>query len=283
MSKIAIVTDSTAYIPKELAEKYRIRTVPLRVHWGSDTYRDGIDIKTVDFYERLKTDPVTPTTAAPSIGDFQKVYEEALESAEAVVSIHIAALLSATLQSAEQAKVLLPGKSIELIDSGSTSMAMGYMVLAAARAVEAGASLGEVLAAARRLIAAARITFTVDTLEYLRRGGRIGAAQAFVGNLMDVKPILDLRDGRVEPLERVRTKKKAVARIVDIIAQHAESQNNAPVRLAAVHALVPDEAAALLDMAVARMNVVETVTTDFSPTIATHSGPGTLGLVYTLA
>ncbi len=283
MSKIAFVTDSTAYLPKELAEKYQIRMVPLRVQWGAETYLDGIDITTAEFYERLKTDPVTPTTAAPSIGDFQHVYQEALESAEAVVSIHIASQLSATCQSAEQAKALLPGKSIELIDSGSTSMAMGYMVLAAARAAEKGASLEEVIAAARRLIAPARIAFTVDTLEYLRRGGRIGAAQAFMGNLMDVKPILELRDGRIEPVERVRTKKKAVARIVDMIARHAESLNNAPVRLAAVHALVPDEAAALLETAVARMNVVETVMTDFSPTIATHTGPGTLGLVYTLA
>jgi DegV family protein with EDD domain len=283
MRKVAIVTDSTAYIPKELVEKYQIRMVPLRVHWGSETYRDGIDIKSVDFYERLKTDRVTPTTAAPSIGDFQQVYQQALETAEAVVSIHLSSLLSATCQSAEQAKLLLPDKPIEVIDSSLTSMAMGYMVLAAARAAETGASLEEVTAAAKRLIATARIFFTVDTLEYLRRGGRIGTAQAFMGNLMDLKPILALQDGRVESVERVRTKKKAVERIVDMMVHHIESEIHGPVRLAAVHALVPEEAAALLEAAAARLNVVEKITTDFSPVIATHTGPGTLGLICTLA
>jgi DegV family protein with EDD domain len=281
--KIALVTDSTAYIPKELVEKYQIRVVPLRVHWGPDTYLDGIDIKTADFYERLKTDRVTPTTSAPSIGDFQQVYQQALETADAVVSIHIASQLSATVSSAEQAKALMPDKSIEVIDSRLTSMAMGYMVLTAARAAENGASLEEVTAAARRMIEPSRIIFTVDTLEYLRRGGRIGAAQAFVGNLMDVKPILELREGRVEPVERVRTKKKAVERIVDMVVHAAVSKDHAPVRLAAVHALVPEEAEALLEAASPLLNVVEKVCTDFSPVIATHTGPGTLGLICTPA
>jgi DegV family protein with EDD domain len=283
MPKIALVTDSTAYIPKDLAEKYQIRMVPLRVQWGSDTYLDGIDIKTAEFYERLKTDRLIPTTAAPSIGDFEQVYRQALETADAVVSIHIASQLSATVSSAEQAKALMPGKSIEVIDSRFTSMAMGYMVLAAARAAENGATLEEVTAAARRLIDLSRLIFTVDTLEYLRRGGRIGAAQAFVGNLMDVKPILELREGRVEPVERVRTKKKAVERIVDMVVQSPACQDNSPVRLAAVHALVPEEAEALLEAASARVNVVEKVCTDFSPVIATHTGPGTLGLICTPA
>jgi DegV family protein with EDD domain len=279
MRQVAIVTDSTAYIPKELVEKHQIRVVPLRLHWGADTYRDEIDITTVEFFERLKTDRVSPTTAAPSIGDFQQVYREALESAEAVVSIHIASQLSATVSAAEQAKAMLADKPIEVIDSSLTSMAMGYMVLAAARAAEEGASLEQVVAAARRPIASTRLFFTVDTLEYLRRGGRIGAAQAFMGNLMDVKPILELREGRIEPVERLRTKRKAVERIVDLVVKHSESQDHAPVRLAVLHALVPEEAAALLQAASARLNVVEKIVTDFSPVIATHTGPGTLGLV----
>jgi DegV family protein with EDD domain len=283
MRQVAIVTDSTAYIPKALVEKYQIRVVPLRVHWGSETYRDGVDIQSAEFYERLKTDRVTPTTAAPSIGDFQLAYREALESAEAVVSIHIASTLSATVSSAEQAKALLPDKPIEVIDSNLTSMALGYMALVAARAAEEGATVEQVAAAARRLMTSAHIVFTVDTLEYLRRGGRIGAAQAFMGNLMDVKPILELRDGRVEPVERVRTKKKAVERVMDMIVRYAASEDHAPVRVAAVHALAPEEATALLDAVSARLNVVEKMIADFSPVIATHTGPGTLGLVCTPA
>jgi DegV family protein with EDD domain len=280
MGKVAIVTDSTAYIPQEYIEQYQIRVVPLSVHWGDKTYRDGVDIEPAEFYDRLKTDRQMPTTSAHSIGAFQQVYHQALESAETVVSIHLSSQLSATFSSAEQAKTLLPDTAVEVLDSSLTSMALGFMVLAAARAAERGESREQVVAAARRLIETSRILFTVDTLEYLRRGGRIGAAQAFMGNLMDVKPLMELRAGRVEPVERVRTKKKAVERIVDMICQHAESLTNGrPVRLAVLHALVPEEAAVLLEMAASRLNVVEKITTGISPVIASHTGPGTIGLV----
>jgi DegV family protein with EDD domain len=157
---VAIVTDSTAHLPKALTEQYHIQVVPLLVQWGADTYRDEVDIQSAEFYERLKADHMVPTTAAPSIGDFQKVYAQALQSADAVLSIHIAAQLSATFSSAEQAKALLPGKQIEVLDSNQTAMAMGFAVLAAARAAEQGQSLEQVSAAARRPLAHAHIVFT---------------------------------------------------------------------------------------------------------------------------
>ncbi len=276
---VAIVTDSTAYIPRALVEQYQIHVVPLRVHWGAQTYLDGVDIQSVEFYARLKTDRVTPTTAAPSIGDFQKVYSQALETAEAVVSLHISSRLSATSEAAEQAKALLPGKAIAVIDSLTTSMALGFVVLAAARAAEAGASLEQVSAAARALTPYTHVVFTVDTLEYLRRGGRIGAAQAFVGNLMDVKPILEVRAGRVEAVERARTKRKALERVADIVVGYVQGYASPEVRLAVVHALCPEEATVVLETVAPRLKVVEKVMTDFSPVIATHSGPGTIGII----
>jgi DegV family protein with EDD domain len=274
---VAIVTDSTAHLPKELVSQLDIRVVPLLLHWGADTYRDEIDIQSEEFYARLKSDPVIPTTSAPSIGDFQAVYNQALQTADAVLSLHIASPLSATFSTAEQAKALMPGKQIEVIDSRQTAMALGFGVLAAARAAEQGQSLEQVAAAAQRALANAHIIFTVETLEYLRRGGRIGSAQAFVGNLMDVKPILELRDGRIEAVERARTKKKALDRLVDMIV--AFCPDKTPVRIAAIHALRPDEAKALVKATSARLVVAETVVTDISPVIATHTGPGTVGLI----
>ena len=274
---VAIVTDSTAYLPQALVDQYQIHVIPLRVQWGDETFRDGVDIKAADFYERLKTDRVVPTTAAPSIGDFHQMFDAALETADAVVGILISSALSATCSVAEQAKALMPGKRIEVIDSYLTSMAMGYVVLAAARAAEQGKLVEQVLGAARAPMLHAHVVFTVETLEYLRRGGRIGAAQAFLGDLMDVKPILGLREGRIEPMERVRTKKKALDRMADMIVGYA--QGHTPVRLAALHALAPDEAADLMEAASVRLEVVEKVIAELSPAIATHTGPGTLGLV----
>jgi len=274
---VAIVTDSTAHLPRELVQQHGIQVVPLLVHWGADTYRDEIDIQSEAFYARLKADPEIPTTAAPSIGDFQAVYRQALQTADAVLSLHIASPLSATFSSAEQAKAMMPGKPIEVIDSRQTAMGLGFAVLAAARAAEAGQSLEQVSAAARRCLERVHIVFTVETLEYLRRGGRIGSAQAFVGNLMDVKPIMELRDGRVEAVERARTKKKALQRLVDMIVGFCPDKT--PVRIAVIHALRPDEAKALIKAASSRLPVAETVVTDISPVIATHTGPGTVGLI----
>ena len=276
--RIAVVTDSTAYMPKDLLEQYGIAVVPNVVNWGKHTYRDGVDIQSGEFFERLKKDPVLPTTSVGSIGEFRDVYAKAAEGADAVLGIHLSAKLSGTYSAAVQAAAMVPGKRIEVIDSNATAMAMGFVVLAAARAAQAGKTFDEVAQAARVAIPNVGVVFTVETLEFLRRGGRIGGAQAFLGSLLDMKPILDLRDGRVEPIERVRTKKKAVERVLDIIVQRASGKQ--PVRLATLHAAAPQEAAALLENAKQRLNAVEAILCDVSPTVAVHAGPGTVGLAY---
>jgi DegV family protein with EDD domain len=275
---IAVVTDSTAYMPPELLEQYGIFVVPNVVNWGTQTYRDGIDIQSKAFFERLKTDPVLPTTAVASIGEFHDIYAKAAQEAEAVVGVHLSAKLSGTYSAAVQAAKMLVGKRIEVIDSNATAMAMGFVVLAAARAAEAGQSVEQVVQAARDTIPHVGVVFTVETLQFLRRGGRIGGAAAFVGSLLDMKPILDLRDGRVEPIERVRTKRKAVDRVMDIIVERTNGKS--PIRLATLHANVPEEAAALLAKCKQRVGAAEAIMCEVSPTVATHTGPGTIGLAY---
>ncbi len=275
---IALVTDSTAYMPADLLDRFGIYVVPNVVNWGTQTYRDGVDIQSNEFFERLRNDPVLPTTAVASIGEFHDIYARAADEADAVLGVHLSAKLSGTYSAAVQAAGMLPGKRIEVVDSNATAMAMGFVVLAAARAAQAGKSFDEVVQAARDAIPHVGVVFTVETLEFLRRGGRIGGAQAFVGSLLDMKPILDLRDGRIEPIERVRTKKKAVERVLDIIAQRTDHQR--PVRLATLHAAAPQEAAALLETATHRLRAEEALMSEVSPTVATHAGPGTVGLAY---
>jgi DegV family protein with EDD domain len=274
----AIVTDSTAYIPRHLVEQYQIHVVPNVVNWGTQTYRDGVDIQATEFFERLRKDPVQPTTAVASIGEFRDVYARAADSAEAVLGVHLSAKLSGTFSAAEQARALLTGKQITVLDSNATAMALGFVVLAAARAAAEGKSFEAVKAAAEATIPHVGLVFTVETLEFLRRGGRIGGAQAFLGGLLDMKPILELRDGRVEPVERMRTKRKAVDRVLDLIAE--KTAGKSPVRLATLHAAAPQEAETLLAAAEKRLGAVETILSEVSPTVATHTGPGTVGLAY---
>ncbi len=277
---IAIVTDSTAYMPKDMVAQYGITVVPNVVTWGTKTYRDGIDIQSTEFFERLKTDPVQPTTAVSSIGEFRDSYAQAAEMAPVVLGIHLSAKLSGTFNAAEQARATpeLAGKNITILDSNATAMALGFVVLAAARAAEAGKSAAECIAAAEAAIPRVGLVFTVETLEYLRRGGRIGGAQAFLGGLLDMKPILELREARVEPVERMRTKKKALERVLDIIAE--KTKGRGAVHLATLHAAAPQEAANLLAVAKERLNAVEAIMAEVSPTVATHTGPGTVGLAY---
>jgi DegV family protein with EDD domain len=275
---VAIVIDSTAFMPRPLLDSYGISVVPNLVHWGTESYRDGVDIQPSEFFERLKTDPVMPTTSVASVGEVRDVYARAAETAEAVVGVHISTKLSGTYSAAVQAKAMLPDARIEIVDSQSTAMALGFVALMAARAAADGASVEQVVEAARNAIPHVGLLFTVDTLDYLRRGGRIGGASAFIGNLMDVKPILELKDARVEPMERARSKKKAVARILEVIAERV--QGKAPIRLATIHAAANDEARALLDAATDRLGAVEAILAEASPTVAVHAGPGTVGLAW---
>ena len=280
MSKVAVITDSTAYIPDALLNTYKITVVPQVLIWGEVTYRDGVDILPNEFYKRLETAKIMPTTSQVPIMVMKAEFEKLLENGYDVLGIFLSAKLSGTMQSAIQALEMLPkaGNKIAIVDSNSTAMAMGFHVLMAARAAQSGSSLAECQKLAEEAQKHTGVYFVVDTLEFLRRGGRIGGAQALLGSALNLKPVLELRDGRIESVAKVRTKSKAIERMIDLIAEHVAGQT--PVRLATLHANAEAEARAALETAVLRLKPVETVFTSVSPVIGSHSGPGTIGLAF---
>jgi DegV family protein with EDD domain len=223
-----------------------------------------------------------PTTSQTTPEEFKQSYAELIEKGYDILSIHISSKLSGTLDSAEQAKRAFPSAKIELVDSLSTSMAMGFQVMAAARAAQNGGSLQECKAIAEKAINQTGVYFAVNTLEYLKRGGRIGGAAAFLGTALKLKPLLELRDGKIEAVERVRTLSKTLDRILDLVAVKLD-HGQEPVRLCAIHGNSYPEAEQLLEKAIKRFSsslVSEAVISDISPVIGTHAGPGALGLAW---
>lgn len=280
MSKVAVITDSTAYLPDALLKAHHITVTPQVLIWGEETFRDGVDIMPDDFYKRLETAKVMPTTSQVSIVDMKAAFEKLLESGYDVLGIFISSKLSGTIQSATQAREMLSkaADKVSIVDSNSTAMAMGFQVLVAARAAQDGANLTECQKLAEKARDHTGVYFVVDTLEFLRRGGRIGGAQALLGSALNIKPILELRDGRIESVEKVRTKGKAIGRMIDLVAQHIAGRT--PVRLATLHANAEAEARAALNTAALQLQPIETVFASVSPVIGTHAGPGTIGLAF---
>jgi len=282
MSKVAIVTDSTAYIPPEMTRGYQISSVPLQVVWGEDTYRDGIDITPEKFYTKLPDAKIMPTTSQPSPAAFKAVYEELLKDGWDILSVHISSKLSGTVDSAVQARQSLPKGNIEIIDSLSTSMGMGFPLMAAARAAAQGATLTECKTIVEKGLENSKVFFLLSTLEFLRRGGRIGGAAAFFGTALDLKPVLELREGKVEALERIRTWNKGTDRLLEIFQRNVNGRK--PVQIAVIHANAEKEAAQFLERARQLFNnsdVSEAILTSVSPVIGTHTGPGCLGIAFT--
>jgi DegV family protein with EDD domain len=281
MSKIAIVIDSTANLPKAVLERYPIFVTPLQLIWGEKTFQDGVDIHPKEFYERLAVDSVSPTTSQPSPAVFKDLYSRLLNEGHEILSIHISHKLSGTMDSAIQAKAMLADAPIEIFDTLNTSMAMGFQVMAAARAAREGATIAECVAVLTKARQNSGVFFAVDTLEYLRRGGRIGGAAAFLGNVMDLKPILTVDDGVIEAADRVRTLSKATQRVIGIVDEKIQNiRNNGDLHIAVLHANAEQNANKLLESAKEHFGVQKGLIGDVSPVIGTHVGPGTVGLAY---
>ncbi len=280
MSNIAIVTDSTAYIPKDLISKYQITVAPQVLIWGEQTFQDGVDIQPDEFYDRLKTAKVMATTSQVSIVTMQKIFADLIEKGFDIVGIFISAKLSGTMQSALQGRdALEKGRDkVHLVDSNSTAMAMGFIALTAARAAADGAKLDEVIALAEKAREHSGVYFAVDTLEFLHRGGRIGGAQRFIGTALNMKPVLALKDGRVEAVERIRTKSKALDRVLELVVEQTRGKSN--IHLATLHANAESDARQLLERANQELKSVESILTSVSPVVGTHAGPGTVGMAY---
>lgn len=279
MKKVAILTDSTAYLPADQMEKYGISSVPLAVIWGEETFDDGITITPEQFYSRLKTAKVMPSTSQPSVGKMQEAMNALISQDCDVLGIFISSKLSGTVHSAIQAQALLPkGSKVEIVDSESTTLGMGFLVLAVARAAADGASLEECRILAERLRANTGVYFMVDTLEFLHRGGRISGGQRFLGTALNMKPLLYVNHGKLESLEKIRTKGKALDRMIDIVVERCAGKS--PLWLAGVHADSPTEAQLVLEKARERLNLQESFIAELSPVIGTHTGPGTVSLCY---
>jgi len=278
MTKIAIITDSTAYIPDDLLKNYPIWVAPQVLIFGDKSFEDGVDIQPEEFYNRLQTESVNPSTSQVTPASFNRIFSELVPQEYEILCVLVSDKLSGTIDSATQAREGFPNAKIEIVNSNSITMALGFQALAAARAAAEGADLAECKAVAERSRDLTGVVFAVATLEFLHRGGRIGGGARFLGTALNLKPILEIRDGRVEALERVRTRKKSLARLIELVEERTEGQS--PIRIATLHANAPEEAKLLLEEASKRVGAVEEVFSEVSPVVGTHAGPGVVGLAY---
>jgi len=271
MSKIALLTDSTANLPKDMVAKHHIHVVPLKIQWGDDSLIDGVSISTDEFYERLEKDPQIPTTSQPSIMDFWQTYEKLAKDYDSILVMLIGSVASATAAAAEFDKLPL-----KVIDTNTTSAGLAMVVLAAAQAVEEGHSLEETAVRAQTISSAMNLLFAVDTLKYLHRGGRIGGASRYLGTMLSIKPILEFR-GTVEPVARVRGMKKALAYLVDKVV---EEVGDSGIQVAILHSKAPTLAEKLKQMLEQKLTIDKNYIFDLSPVIGTHVGSGAVGLAF---
>lgn len=278
MAKVAIVTDSTCSMPSELIDQYDIKVAPQVVIWGDEVLEDGIDISGEQFYERLAGADEMPTTSQATIGSFKKIFEPLVEADRPIVAICIGDQLSGTLQSATQAKAMFPEAEIETFNSDTVAMALGFQVLAAARAAEEGAATEEVIEAAERAKETSGVVLALDTLEFLHRGGRIGGASRFLGTALNIKPLLEVTGGRVEPLDRVRTKSRALKRVVDIVVERMDGRPH--LQLALHHTGADEMAEELRRKLEDELQPAEVYSSIIPPAVGAHAGPGAYGVAY---
>jgi len=270
VANVAVVTDSVADLPPRVAEEFGITVVPLVVRFGTDLYRDGLDLSPDEFYNRLKGSKALPATSVPPPVAFADVYDKLAEKTNEILVITVTSRLSGTHQVAVQAAGLMKKRCrVEVLDSEWAVMAQGFIVIAAAKAAQAGVGLDEVLDAARCTMRRVEIRAAFDTLEYLERGGRIGKAQAFLGSLLKVNPIIGLKDGEVYPVGRERSRTRAIDRLYDFALGFGNIEG-----LAVEYASDSDEANKLVQRLRSKYPKVPIHVSRTSPAIGTHTGPG---------
>jgi DegV family protein with EDD domain len=280
---VRIVTDSLAWLPEELAARHNITVVPLHVSFGEEQFTETVDLTNSEFYRRLAESKVLPKTSAPSPGEFLEAYRRVAGETDSILSVHFTSKLSATFRSAEIAAQSLreerPDVHIETVDTLTAAMAEGIVAIRASEDVVAGLPFEQVVANARALAPKTRVYFMVETLEYLQKGGRIGRAQAFLGGLLHVRPILAVEDGEVAPRFRERTRSRALERLVSELGTYAQGR---PLAHACVlHAVAEDVAKELAAMVEARFTLQRPlIFSEIGPVIGTYVGPGAIGLTY---
>ena len=269
---VKVVTDSSADLPAQLVQELGITVVPLYVRFGEEVYRDRVDISEDEFYQRLSHDPIHPSTIQPTPQDFADVYQRLSPEADGIVSIHISAKLSGTCNSALQGKEMIEkGCPIEVVDSQTLTMALGMISVMAAKSANMGKGLEEVVAEVRQAIPATHLLGLLDTLKYVLLGGRIGKAQALIGSILNVKPLLSLQDGETVPAGRARTRSKGIDRLFDFVQSASNIQD-----LAIVYNTTPDEAQALAERIGTIFTKEQIKLARIGPMLGVHMGPGAL-------
>ncbi len=269
---VKIVTDSTADLPPQLAQQLGITVVPVYLRFGDEVYRDGIDIGHDEFYQKLVESPIHPTTSQPTPADFANVYRQLVKETDEIVSVQVTSKLSGTYNSALQGRELVTGSyRIEVVDSLSVSMGLGLIAMAAARLAEAGESLQAVMEEIRQAIPRIRVLGVFDTLKYLLLGGRIGKAKALLGSILNVKPLITVRDGELLPAGQARTRAKGIERLFDFVKNALNIQE-----LAIVHSTTPDEAGSLKERIASIFDRKQIYIARLGPALGVHGGPGTL-------
>jgi DegV family protein with EDD domain len=275
---VRIVTDSTADLTKEQQQAAGITVVPLNVHFGDQVFRDHVDLTADEFFGRLKASAQLPRTSQPSVGVFEEAYRTLQQSGDEIVSVHLSSKVSGTYNSALMAAKAVDEHAIEVVDSLSTSMALGFMALEGARLARAGRDRATIAERLRALVTKARVICVVDTLTYLERGGRIGKARALLGSLLNVKPILQLKDGEVVPVGRARGRPQALNKLVELLERDGHVS-----QLAIMHGAAQADAEQLRERVAASYPGLDILLTEIGAVLGTHTGPGVIGFTYLVA
>ncbi len=271
-----MVTDSVATVPRALIDELGIHVVPIILNHGGRSYRDGEDLTPNAFYQLLRSSDEPPVTSTPSLGDATEIYQAAATGSTGVVGIHLSAAMSATSETAAAAARSIDVPA-QIVDSRTASMAEGFVVIEAARAAAAGAGIDAVVERAEEMTSKVRFYAFVETLEYLHRGGRIKGAAAFMGSALQLKPVIHIVDGMIEPYVRPRTRRKAIQTLIDIMEREVGDR---AVHAAVVHADAADDAEAVQDRLDEQFDCRELYISELTPVMGAHTGPGLLGLAY---
>lgn len=276
--KVALVTDSTSYLPEKIINKYNISIIPLNVVFENESYREGFDITTTEFYEKVKVEKELPTTSQPSIGELVNLYEALSKEYDAVISIHISQTLSGTYEASKVAGRMVEDIEVYSVDSRITTIAQGFLVMEAAKMIQEGIAVEKIVTQLNNYTKNMRAYFMVDDLSHLQRGGRLSGAQKLVGSLLNIKPVLHIKDGTILPFEKIRSKKKALTRILSLLEKDA--MNKSIKKVAFIHANNEAGAIELQKLFQDKYPNIETYTSYFGPVIGTHIGEGSLGATW---
>lgn len=282
MSTIAIVTDSTSDLDPTIAAEQKITVVPAHVRFGEIDYKDGVDITGEQFYAMLAEAEDLPQTSQPSVGEFVEVYQGLAQDHEHIVSLHVSGKLSGTMQSALTAMQQMQEESdckIHVVDTQSASLGLAYMALEAARLAGEGVEPDRIVNHVKYIADLMHVAFTPETLEYLRRGGRLGAASHLLGSLLRIKPVLILEDGAIEVLDKVRTRSRVVERMVRYVESVA-GPGGSLTHLGVMHANAPEFAGELQEAILERVSTENVINGAIGPAIGTHAGPGAVGITF---